>query len=1517
MTGASRLPVEIWGSSLLEKSPPNVGLQPGVIQSIAGASSLAVLIVGMHRSGTSALGGMLNKLGVAVPEDLHPADEHNTRGYFEPQRIIAFHERLLAKLGSPSNDPLPLTYDWLRSPLGEAAAEELAEILDEEFAANPMCLFKDPRICRLMPVWSAALMKSGRAAAAILPYRDPLEVAGSLAAKAGLGRPYSLFMWLQHVILGERFTRETPRSFSAYDDLMADWRAVSAKLQRDLGLTWPKDVMRAGPEVDAFLSAELRHHQSRSEALDPAEPLDALCQRVWEGLLRFEADPYDSAAMAAFDAVWADFETAFGVFGPLVIDYQHRDAELSALKHLQAQAIHDQAEFHATALERIKELESVVRWRDRELRDVSRTTQRIQNEVEAALKQSQAAAEQAHQDAQRIWRDAERAEQESLRLRQELQRVHSAARRDAYSAQAYAQQLEGRLHQIESSTFWAISHPLRRALVKYPSLRLAGRRALKLAWWTATFRLGRKLRERALATTALSSGAASAPLETVGPELDLGPAPTFSQPSPATLEPLRGPGSEPPPGSEPAAYSGAAANAPRSMPLPSVRADLPAIEKAFNGHVLFVSGEPATPGHRYRIVRWAEAAQRAGATTTVIAADEIPQYLHEVRFADFVFLWRVGLDERVESLVNIAREAGTPVVFDTDDLMFDPELAKAQYIDGIRSQGFDEEEVAAFFSRVREVLVRADYCTAPTPFLVQRMRLFDKPGFVLPNGFDEEVLQRSRLAARRRRQTPPDGLVRIGYATGTRTHQKDFAQCVEAVADVLRAHPQARLVAFIHGEDPVLDLAEFPAMAGLEQQVEWRQLVPLDQLPDELARFDICIAPLEVGNPFCEAKSELKFFEAALVDVPTVASPTEPFRRAIREGETGFLAADLDGWRKALTRLIEEPELRRAIAQAALYEALADYGPERRVEAFLSVMEQVMLSPRRAGRAFELELLRRARPRAKPPFVAAHEIVFERDRLRPSAVTVVIPLHNYAGYIVEALESVRNQTVGDVDLIVVNDASTDNSEAVAQEWLEAHAERFNRVLLIRNLNNAGLGFTRNVAFANAETPYVLPLDADNRLRPHCIQQTLHAIERSAAAFAYPRIRHFGESDAEIGKQSWSAARFTNGNYVDAMALVRRSAWAEAGGYDHVRYGWEDFDFWCRLVERGMFGVQVPEYVADYRVHGASMLRTETELVRNKLRLIEDIERRHSWLRIERPRLPDGATATTAAAEAMSQPADGVTAEAQRLDKILPLLRCPESGGQLVRDGETLRVLGCDKHWPIVRGRPVLCPGLDEPRIAEAYDSHKLPPRVIELIERTEGFVLNLSAGNSPKRYEHVVEAEFAIFRHTDVVADAHALPFADDSFELVISMNAFEHYRSPEKAAEEIRRVLKPGGQVLIHTAFLQPLHEAPWHFFNATRYGVEKWFERFETLNLKVSDNFNPMNALSWLASEAEQVLRSEVSGEEADRLASTTAKDLIAMWRDPAQRDTPLWRNILQAPQPALERIAAGFEYLGRKPS
>ena len=197
----------------------------------------------------------------------------------------------------------------------------------------------------------------------------------------------------------------------------------------------------------------------------------------------------------------------------------------------------------------------------------------------------------------------------------------------------------------------------------------------------------------------------------------------------------------------------------------------------------------------------------------------------------------------------------------------------------------------------------------------------------------------------------------------------------------------------------------------------------------------------------------------------------------------------------------------------------------------------------------------------------------------------------------------------------------------------------------------------------------------------------------------------------------------------------------------------------------------------------------------------------------------------------------------------------------------------------------------------------MPEVALDLIRGTDGLVLNLSAGGSRHRFENVVEVEYAIFRHTDIVADAHELPFDDESFGSIVVMNAFEHYREPHKVTAELYRILKPEGKVLIHTAFLQPQHERPWHFFNCTRYGLAEWFKSFKTETLHVSENFCPNHSIAWLASEAEAALRSDVSA-AFSRCICTRADRGIG--RDLA-RSVP-------ARQPALDQFPASHADLAR---
>ena len=933
-------------------------------------------------------------------------------------------------------------------------------------------------------------------------------------------------------------------------------------------------------------------------------------------------------------------------------------------------------------------------------------------------------------------------------------------------------------------------------------------------------------------------------------------------------------------------------------------------KRAAQESILFISGEPDSPGHLYRVARYAEAAQRNGYHTHWLRADQLEGELRSIDRYDFLIIWRAPWSPAIDVAIKKMHANGRKVVFDVDDLMIDPALADHEIIDGIRSQFLQTDGVRALYDQVRRTMLATDVCFATTQEMAFHMRWAGMSAHVLPNGFDQATHNLSRQVAGQWKKSRTDEIVRIGYAGGSRTHQRDLGLAINALAKVLSENNNCRLVLFRSaGGLPLIDIEEYPAFASLQDRIEWRLLQPLNELPREMARFDINIAPLEFGNPFCEAKSELKFFEAALVDVPTIASPTGPFRRAIEHGRTGYLAATADDWYFYLNELVHSPARRAQLAHDAYHAVLARFGPLQRAAQFGRVLDQLH-GGMRGARGFALEAQQASRSTALPR-VFPSDVVFAHDKLGAAEVTVIIPLYNYEQYIVEALESVAAQTLRELDLVVIDGGSTDRSLDVASEWASRNAERFNRIVVLKNQANYGLGFCRNSGFDAADTPYVLPLDADNRLLPKCCEVLLETIRLQPAAYVYPTIQHFGASTRLIGNVPYDPQRFVAGNYVDAMALVAKEAWAIVGGYDHVRHGWEDYDFWCRLAEAGQLGYWKNEPLAEYRVHPDSMMTIQTTVPENYKNLHRNFSQRHPWVSLVDVERFRDIPPTTVQVRSKT--------ERSRLDMLLPLLRCPRTGQKLARDASGNELLSVDglARWAIVEGRPVLAPNMATPEIKPVdHVSNSLSDKALEVIQNTQGWVLNLSGGGTSQKFDHVVEVEYSIFRHTDLVSDAHVLPFDDNSFDAAIVMNAFEHYREPDKVAAELRRVLKPGGRLLIHTAFMQPLHERPWHFFNCTRHGLEQWFRDFDVEVLHVSPNFCPNHTLAWLASEAEAALRVEVSKQAGDAFNRATLGELVDIWRDPSKRDVPLWNDFTKLSQPTQEIMAAGFEFVGRKP-
>ncbi len=250
------------------------------------------------------------------------------------------------------------------------------------------------------------------------------------------------------------------------------------------------------------------------------------------------------------------------------------------------------------------------------------------------------------------------------------------------------------------------------------------------------------------------------------------------------------------------------------------------------------------------------------------------------------------------------------------------------------------------------------------------------------------------------------------------------------------------------------------------------------------------------------------------------------------------------------------------------------------------------------------------------PQPRAPETVLERTAGPGAAgesVSVAISLYNYAQYIEPCLDSVAAQTHRRLELIVVDDCSIDdNSVAVAKAWLERHAQRFERVLLLRQPRNQGCGAARNAAFAAASNRHVFVLDADNMLYPRAVARLHEVLGRGGYGAAYSQLEFFGARQGIGLADFWSPRQFATGNYVDAMALIDRDAWQRVGGYADL-YTWEDYDLWCKFVEQEIEAAFVPEILCRYRVHGSSMVRTGSRSTLNET--IVRMTQRHLWLKL--------------------------------------------------------------------------------------------------------------------------------------------------------------------------------------------------------------------------------------------------------------------------------------------------------------
>lgn len=211
---------------------------------------------------------------------------------------------------------------------------------------------------------------------------------------------------------------------------------------------------------------------------------------------------------------------------------------------------------------------------------------------------------------------------------------------------------------------------------------------------------------------------------------------------------------------------------------------------------------------------------------------------------------------------------------------------------------------------------------------------------------------------------------------------------------------------------------------------------------------------------------------------------------------------------------------------------------------------------------------------------------------RAVRISVITALYNQAQWVVGALDSVGQQTYRNFELIVIDDGSSDESLHRVQQWAEDHPDV--ATVLVNHPVNRGLPHARNTGIDFARGEFALVLDSDNELLPNCMERLIEALDNDTdASLAYGMMACFrdGEYLRLISKFPWDTARLRDGNYIDALALLKLRVLREMGGYttDKRLYGWEDYDLYCRLAEHGRRAAFVPELVARYRISEGSML----------------------------------------------------------------------------------------------------------------------------------------------------------------------------------------------------------------------------------------------------------------------------------------------------------------------------------------
>lgn len=258
-------------------------------------SGVCIVILGMHRSGTSALAGVLSMLGVSAGDTLMPGMEGvNPKGFWEHAEIVAIHDLLLQALDSSWDDIAPLPEGWWNLPKVQPFRESIKKRITSDFGSLDLWLIKDPRLNRLLPLWLDILKELKHTPKFVLALRHPMEVAQSLKKRDGMHLDHAALLWLDAMCHCELYSRTYQRCFVRYEDLLADWRKEASRIASQLEVALNPGDKTMQTVIDDFLDSSLRHHRE-----NPAQT--TANSSAWQSALGYYQTLLRPASEGAFE----------------------------------------------------------------------------------------------------------------------------------------------------------------------------------------------------------------------------------------------------------------------------------------------------------------------------------------------------------------------------------------------------------------------------------------------------------------------------------------------------------------------------------------------------------------------------------------------------------------------------------------------------------------------------------------------------------------------------------------------------------------------------------------------------------------------------------------------------------------------------------------------------------------------------------------------------------------------------------------------------------------------------------------------------------------------------------------------------------------------------------------------------------------------------------------------------------------------------------------------------------------